>query len=220
MLISLPPGFDPVAFLQANTRPVAPPTVPELPVYTADALTPLWEATEASLGKAGIEPPFWAFAWPGSVALARWILDHPAELAGRRVLDVGTGNGLAALAAARVGASVTANDVDEMALAATRVNAALNGVCVDTLHADLTTGVAIDAALVLVGDLFYERTVSARLFAWLQGLARDRRVIVSEPGRAFAPRAGVRTIARYTVPTTRELESGTEREVVILEVCP
>jgi predicted nicotinamide N-methyase len=218
VLIRLPPGFDPAAFLAANARPIAPPTVPELVVYTAVELTPLWEATEASLGKAGLEPPFWAFAWPGSVALARWILDHPAELAGKTVVDVGTGNGLAAIAAARVGASVYANDVDEMALAATRINAALNGVAVDTVHADLTTGARVDAEIVLVGDLFYERAVSERLFAWLRGLARDRRVIVAEPGRAFAPRDGVHPIARYTVPTTRELESGTERDVVILEV--
>lgn len=208
----------PEAFVRAHTRLVAPPLVPELEVWTADEVTPLWQATEEALGKVGVEPPFWAFAWPGSQALARWALDHPEALVGRRVLDVGAGNGLASLAAARAGARVTANDVDPLALVAVGMNAAHNGVAVETRLGDLTPGAAIEAEVVLVGDLCYEKTVAARLLGWLAALARDRRVVIAEPGRAFAPRSGVRPIGRYVVPTTLDLESRTEREVVLLEV--
>ncbi len=211
---------DPEAFVRAHTRLVRPPFVPELQVYAADEVTPLWQATEEALGEAGIEPPFWAFAWPGSQALARWILDNPATVAGRRVLDVGAGGGLAAIAAARAGAIATANDVDPLALVAARLNADANGVTIATRPGDLSTGADVEADLVLVGDLCYEKTLAARLMGWLRGLARDRRVIIAEPGRAFAPREGVRVIARYTVPTTMDLESRTEREALLLEVEP
>lgn len=211
---------DQEAFVRSHTRLVAPAIVPELRTWTADEVTPLWQATEEAIGKTGIEPPFWAFAWPGSQALARWILDHPEAVRGKRVLDVGAGGGLGAIAAARAGAVATANDVDPLALVAVRMNASENGVTVATVLGDLTTGAAVDADLVIVGDLCYEKTVAARLLGWLAGLARERRVIIAEPGRAFAPRAGVRPIGRYVVPTTMDLESRTEREAVLLEVEP
>lgn len=215
----MPAALDHLAFIAAHAPLLPPPMVPELRVHTAAAVTPVWEATEAHLGITETEPPFWAFPWPGSQALARWILDHPAEVAGLRVLDVGTGGGLAAIAAASVGARVAANDVDPLALAATQLNARANGVEVELLHGDLTArGEAIAADLVLVGDLFYEQTLSERLFTWLRLLARDRRVIVAEPGRAFAPRAHVRAIARYTVPTTMDLEGRRELVAELLEV--
>ena len=104
------------AFIRSHTMLVAPPLVPEVRLWTATEITPLWEATEGFLEKVGIEPPFWAFAWPGSQGLARFLLDNPDLVAGRRVLDVGSGNGLAAIAAAKAGADVTANDVDALAL--------------------------------------------------------------------------------------------------------
>ena len=198
---------DPQAFIREQTTRAAPPLVPELRVWTATELTPMWEATEQLLARTGIEPPFWAFAWPGSQGLARFLLDHPDAVAGRRVLDVGSGNGLAAIAAARVGGTVTANDVDPMALVAVEMNAAENGVRLHTRLGDLTGGDAasIEAEVVLVGDLCYERTLAERLLTWLRALARGgRRVLIAEPGRAFAPREGVRTVARYMVPTTLE----------------
>jgi predicted nicotinamide N-methyase len=213
---------DPEGFVRAHTRLVSPPLVPELRVYGADEVTPLWQATEDALSRVGVEPPFWAFAWPGSQALARWILDNPGEFAGKRVLDVGAGGGLAAIAAARVGAlAAIANDVDPLALVAARLNAIENGVTITTVLGDLSAGTAgleVDADIIVVGDLCYEKDLAARLMGWLRVLARDRRVVLAEPGRAFAPRAGVRPIARYTVPTTLDLESRTEREAVLLEV--
>lgn len=212
---------DPEGFVRAHTRLVTPPLVPEIRVYAADEVTPLWQATEDVLGKAGIEPPFWAFPWPGSQALARWVLDHPAEVAGKRILDVGAGGGLAAIAAARVGAHATANDIDPLALVAARLNAAENGVSIATRLGDLSAAAeAVDADVVLVGDLCYEKALAARLMGWLRGLATERRVVIAEPGRAFAPRDGVRAFARYTVPTTVDLESRTEREAVLLDVLP
>lgn len=210
---------DPEAFIRAHTRLQSPPLVPDVRLYLADEVTPLWQATEDALGKTGLEPPFWAFAWPGSQALARWFLDHPEQVAGRRVLDVGAGGGLASIAAARAGARAVANDVDPMALAAARLNAAENGVAIEVLQGDLLDS-EIEADLVIVGDLCYERDLSARLLAWLHRLARTRRVLMAEPGRAFAPRDGVRAVGTYVVPTLVDLESRAERTVVLLEVEP
>ncbi len=190
--------------------------VPEIRLHLADEVTPLWLATEEAFGPQ--EPPFWGFAWPGSQALARWLLDHPAEIGGNAVVDIGTGCGLAAIAAAKAGASsVIANDVQPLALAATALNAAENGVDVGMYCGDWI-GTELDAAVVLVGDLCYDQKIAIKLFPWLQALARTRRVILAEPGRAFAPRAGVRAFAHYTVPTLMDLESRAEREVVLLEV--
>jgi predicted nicotinamide N-methyase len=208
---------DPAGFIRKHTRIQTPPLVPELRLFLADELTPLWQATEDTLGKKGLEPPFWAFAWPGSQGMARWILDNPAQIAGRRVLDVGTGGGLAAIAAGRAGAWPIANDVDPMAIVAAHLNAAENGVVIEGVCADLLD-TDVDAELVIVGDLCYERALSERLLAWLHGLARTRRVLMAEPGRAFAPRVGVRPVGTYVVPTLFDLENRTERTVVLLEI--
>jgi predicted nicotinamide N-methyase len=210
---------DPARFVRAHTRLVAPPLVPEVRLHLADEVTPLWQATEAVLGEAGLEPPFWAFAWPGSQAMARWILDHPEEVRGRTVLDIGAGAGLASIAAAWAGARATANDVDPMAIVAARLNAEENAADVAFVEGDLL-GTDVAAEIVIVGDLCYERTLSERLLAWLRHLALTRRVILAEPGRAFAPRAGFRTLATYVVPTLFDLENKTERTVVLLEIEP
>lgn len=213
-----PLGFaDAEAFIRAHTRLQTPPLVPETRLFLADELTPLWQATEDTLGKKGLEPPFWAFAWPGSQGMARWILDNPEEVAGRRVLDVGAGGGLASIAAARVGARAVANDVDPMAIVSAHLNARENGVAIEAVCGDLLDSDP-DADVVIVGDLCYERALSERLLAWLHRLARTRRVLMAEPGRAFAPRAGVRPVATYTVPTLFDLENRTERTVVLLAV--
>lgn len=204
-------------FVLRRTRPLAPALVPELEMQTADELTPLWQETEDTLRRRGVEPPYWAFAWPGCQALARWFLDGPS-LAGTSVLDLGAGSGLAAIAAAKRGARVTANDVDPLAIAACRINAERAGVEIETRLGDLTTGPPLVFDLVIVGDVCYDRTVSARLMAWVRTL--PGRVVLAEPGRAFRPRDGVRTIGRYAVPTSREIEAEDEREVVLLEVTP
>lgn len=212
---------DPAAFLRAHTRRTAHPLVPEIALHLADALTPLWQATEAWLAREGIAPPYWAFAWPGSAALARWLLDAPAPVAGRRVLDFGCGSGLAAIAAAKAGAAeVLAADIDPLAAAATRRNAAANGVAVATTTRDVV-GEAGAWQVILAGDVCYEKPMAERVTAWLRAeAARGVAVFLADPGRAYLPRQGVEPLARLVVPTTRELEDREQREVTILRVLP
>ena len=207
---------DPEAFIRAQTAIARPPMVPEIPLHLATEITPIWQATEAWLGEAGIEPPFWAFAWPGSQAIARLILDHPAHVAGRRVLDFAAGCGLAAIAAARAGAAaVEAAEIDPLALAATRLNAALNGVTVATPDGDVV-GSACRWDLILAGDVCYEAPMTRHILPWLRAMAAaGAEVWLADPGRAYVPRDGLVELARFDVPVTRELEDRDHRLVTI-----
>jgi predicted nicotinamide N-methyase len=204
-------------FIRANTEVAAPPLVPELRLYLATAVTPLWQATEAFLERSGLAPPYWAFAWPGGQALARHILDHPEIARGRIALDVAAGSGLAAIAAARAGARrAIACDVDPAACAAMRLNAALNDVEIEIQLADLTGGTKRAAELILAGDVCYERGMAGAVSAWLSRQAElGARVLLADPGRAYRPREGLREVARHRVPTSRDLEDSEERETVV-----
>ena len=188
-----------------------PPLVHELRLRLADELVPTWQRLEAAAGRS-VPPPYWAFLWPGSHALARLVLDQPELVADKRVLDVGAGGGLAGIATAWVGArSVTANDVDPLAASAQVLNAELNGVAIDCRLGDLSAGVRVQPEVVLVGDVWYERDLAHRLTPWLRRLAgAGAEVLIADPGRAYAPRAGLEPLATYRVPTTRELERGDE----------
>jgi predicted nicotinamide N-methyase len=207
---------DPEAFIIAHTVIARPALVPEIPLYLATEITPIWQATEAWLGEQGIEPPFWAFAWPGSQALARWVLDDPSRVAGKRVLDFAAGGGLAAIAAARAGAAmVEAAEIDPLAHAATRLNARLNGVAVAEAPGDVV-GAACRWDTVLAGDVCYEAPMTRHILPWLRGLAAaGAEVILADPGRAYVPSEGLSPVARYRVPVTRELEDRDEREVTL-----
>jgi predicted nicotinamide N-methyase len=215
---------DPEAFIRAETAPGRPPLVPEIELHLASEITPIWQASEARLAETGVAPPYWAFAWPGGQALARHLLDHPGLVRSRQVLDFAAGSGIAAIAAARAGAArVEAAEIDPVAAAAIRLNAALNGVAVETVLEDLMT---LDPAtlagrwdLVLAGDVCYERPMAERAALWLGGLAcAGVRVLLADPGRAYLPKAGLRELARYRVPTSLELEDRTERETAIYEL--
>jgi len=210
---------SPGEFVAAHTAVARAPLVPEIPLYLATELTPLWQATEAWLGEQGIEPPFWAFAWPGSQALARWVLDEPARVEGRRVLDFAAGGGLAAIAAALSGAAlVEVAEIDPLAHAAIRLNAGLNGVVLGQAAGDVV-GSANRWDLILAGDVCYEAPMTRHILPWLRGLASaGAEVVLAEPGRAYAPRDGLETVARYRVPVSRELEDRDEREVVLLRL--
>jgi predicted nicotinamide N-methyase len=210
---------DPEAFVAAHTTIARPALVPEIPLYLATEITPIWQATETWLGEQGIEPPFWAFAWPGSQALARWVLDDPSRVAGRRVLDFAAGGGLAAIAAARAGAAlVEAAEIDPLAHAATRLNARLNGVAVAEAPGDVV-GTPNRWDTVLAGDVCYEAPMTRHILPWLRGLAAaGARVILADPGRAYVPREGLEEVARYRVPVTRELEDRDERVVVLSRI--
>lgn len=209
------------AFIRANTAICHAPLVPEIALHLATEITPIWQASEAWLGAQGIEPPFWAFAWPGSQAMARLILDEPGRVAGRRVLDFAAGCGLAAIAAARAGAArVEAAEIDPLACAATRLNAALNGAAVAVLEGDLV-GAPCRWDTVLAGDVCYEAPMTRHILPWLRGLAAaGAEVWLADPGRAYVPTEGLAAIARFTVPTTRELEDRETRAVTLHRLLP
>ena len=211
---------DPGAFVRAHTRLGAPPLVPEIRLYLASEITPLWQATEATLEQNQLPPPYWAFAWAGGQALARHILDHPALVAGRKLLDIGAGSGLVAIAGAKAGARAVAADPDPFALAAIALNAAANHVVVATERADLI-GTEGSWDVVLAGDMCYERPLAERLVAWLRRLAAEGvLVLLGDPGRAYLPGTGLTALARYTVPTSLELEDRTSREAVVWRLSP
>jgi len=200
----------PQDFIKTNAALTAPPLVPEIKLYLATEVVPLWRATEEELAKIGVPPPYWAFAWAGGQALARYILDHPDMVAGKRVLDIGAGSGLVGLAAARAGAaSVLAADIDAFACAAIRLNAIAND-CEITVTQDDLIGAPAAWDVILVGDLFYERPLAERLLAWLK--MRRLPVLLGDPGRSYFPKTGIEKMASYSVQTTRDLEDREIRE--------
>ena len=207
------------AFIAANTALARPPLVPEIVLHLATEITPIWQATEELLRETNTEPPFWAFAWPGSQALARFVLDTPTSVAGRRVLDFAAGGGLAAIACAMAGAAhVEAAEIDPVATAATTLNAALNGVAVQAVTADLV-GVECRWDLILCGDVCYEAPMTGHIMPWLCHLADRAEVWIADPGRAYLP-GGLQAFAQYDVPTTRELEDRDLRRTTLHRLLP
>jgi predicted nicotinamide N-methyase len=203
-------------FILANTVLVAPPLVPEIRLHLATEVTPLWPATEAALERAQLPPPYWAFAWPGGQAIARHILDHPALVRGKTVLDFGAGSGLVAIAAMMAGArAVTAAELDPFAAAAIALNAAANGVAIEIATEDMI-GSAPCWETVLVGDMCYERPLAERLTSWM-GICADggALVLLGDPGRAYLPRTRMVELARHDVPTPLDLEDREMRETVV-----
>jgi predicted nicotinamide N-methyase len=206
------------AFFAAQTVLSASRLVPEIRLHLATELTPLWQATETFLQIQNIAPPYWAFAWPGAEALARYVTDRPALARARRVLDFAAGCGLAGIACARAGAAaVTAAELDPLACAAIDLNAAANGVTIESLQGDIV-GQPCRWDLIVCGDVFYEAPMSRHILPWLRRLAADALVIAADPGRAYVPREGIEALARITVPTTRELEDRDSREVTLFKI--
>lgn len=210
----------PDAFLAANTAETTAPLVPEIRLCLATEITPIWHASEAWLERHDLEPPFWAFAWPGGQALARHVLDHPHLVAGRRVLDFAAGSGLAALACAMAGAAhVEAAEIDPLAIAAIHLNAAENGVSVSATAGDVV-GSACRWDVILCGDVCYEAPMTGHILPWLRKMAAVAEVYVADPGRAYVPREGMLDLGRFTVPTTQELECRAERVVTLWRMQP
>lgn len=205
------------AFVLANStlRPV--PLVPEISLYLGDDAFSVWEASEREVGASEQPPPFWAFAWPGGQALARYLLDHEEQVAGRAVLDLGSGSGLAAIAAAMAGASsVVASELDPFARAAIELNAAANHTRVG-ITGDVLDGAGESAGLVLAADVWYERRLADRALGLLRrAQARGADVLAADVGRAFLPRSALRELAAYDVPVIAELEDAAVKRVLVL----
>ncbi len=223
---------DPRGFIRASTVLAAAPLVPEILLHLATEITPIWQATEDWLRERALQPPYWAFAWPGGQALARHILDQPGLVAGKRVLDFAAGGGIAAIACARAGAaSVEAAEIDDLACAAIGLNAAVNGVAVgvakravDGVAGGASAGDVVGAKcrwdVILCGDVCYEAPMTAHILPWLREMAREARVWIADPGRAYLPKSGLLEIGSYRVPTSLELEDRVERDVVLYQMIP
>lgn len=199
---------DPSAFILQNTRLQAVPHAPEISLWLADEITPIWRLTEEELGELGLPPPFWAFAWAGGQAVARWLLDNPTEVAGKTVLDFATGSGLVGIAAMKAGAaSVLGTDIDPFCAAAVALNAEANGVSMAFTDRNLLDGPPPEVDVICAGDVCYEKPMTERVLDWLgQARANGTRVLIGDPGRTYFPKSGLEFLAEYRVPTTRELE--------------
>ncbi|PKQ09406.1 MAG: nicotinamide N-methylase [Alphaproteobacteria bacterium HGW-Alphaproteobacteria-12] len=211
---------DPVLFIRANTALHEPPLVPEIRLHLATEIVPIWQMTEEELEKSGLPPPFWAFAWAGGQALARYILDNPSLVAGKSVLDFGSGSGLIGIAAAKAGAAaVLAADIDPFAVTAITLNAEVNGVTVSVTGADIAGVENRDWGVILVGDMCYERPLAERIETWLRRLVREGvSVLIGDPGRTYLPKSGLEKLASYAVKTTRELEDTDVRNTSVWRV--
>ncbi|MFA6020934.1 MAG: methyltransferase [Rhodospirillales bacterium] len=210
---------DPASFVLAQTRLESTPLLPEIRLHLASQVTPLWEATEATLEREGLPPPYWAFAWVGGQAVSRFLLDRPETVKGLRVLDFAAGSGVASVAAGLAGAAfVEAAEIDAFAGAAIALNAQANGVEVTVCLDDLV-GSERRWDVVLAGDVCYERPMAERVFAWLLKLkGQGARILLGDPGRAYLPKDGIAELARHDVPTTKDIEDKEMRTAVVYEV--
>lgn len=195
-------------FIAANTRVLSPPLVPEIRLHLAEESLPIWQKTEEELGEMNVPPPFWAFAWAGGQALARYLLDTASLVEGKSVLDLGTGSGLTAIAAMQArAASVLAADIDRLALAAVALNAEQNAVTIAVTAEDLLARPPEPFGVILVGDLFYERQLAERVTSYIEAAAAaGALVLIGDPKRSYFPQDRFERVAEYQVPVTRELE--------------
>ena len=212
---------EPAGFVRALCRLRPVPLTPEIRLYLADEMFSLWEEVERASGTQGSPPPFWAFAWPGGQALARYLLDRPELVAGRSVLDIGSGSGLAAIAAARAGASaVTASEIDSLAAAAITLNARANNAAV-TVTGDVLDGDGEGADVVLAADIWYDRILAARALGLLRrARRRGADVLVGDIGRSFLPLAMLSELGAYDVPVVAGLEDAAVKRAMIFALRP
>ena len=209
---------DRAAFIRAQTRILRPPLAPTIRLHLADEATELWQKTEDELGEMGLPPPFWAFAWAGGQALARFILDRPALVAGKRVLDFASGSGLVGIAAAQAGArAVEASDLDAFAIAAIGLNAGLNDIAVAARLGDLV-GADEGWDVVLAGDVSYQKDMAESVTPWLRRLSiRGARVLIGDPRRSYLAQDQLNCLAEYSVPVTRALEDSEIKHAGVFE---
>jgi predicted nicotinamide N-methyase len=216
--MSRPSPADRRAFIRRNTRVQPLPDLPGVRLHLADDIAVAASAAAGELGEPDANLPFWAFAWVGGLGLARYLVDHPAEVAGRRVLDVASGSGLCAIVAARSGAmSVRAVDIDPLSEAAVALNARVNKVRVAFSRTDPLSASPPACDVILAGDVCYEETMGTQMIDWLGiAAARGARVLIGDPGRKYLP-PGLHRLATYRVRTTRELEDAADKETYVFE---
>lgn len=208
----MPPNADDLAFIAHMTRLQSPPHTPEIQLWLADDLDHVWEAAQQRSGSTNEPIPFWAFAWPGGLAVARYLLDHSSTVSGKRVLDIATGSGLCAIAAHLAGAeSAFAADIDPLCGAAVALNAKENEVDVAYIANDLLSGEPPVVDLIIAGDIGYEQALAQRMLAWLERAHRcGVEVLIGDPGRRYFPREAMCLLALFDIETTLELESNTQ----------
>lgn len=208
-------------FIRANTTVAAPPHVPEIELHLAAEAHDLWLKTEEELAEIGLPPPFWAFAWAGGQALARYLLDHPETVRNKRVVDFATGSGLVAIAAHIAGASdVRGADIDPFSETAFRLNTALNGANLLFTTQNLI-GDTLDTDVLLAGDVFFDRELAQSLLPWFGHLAANGiTVLVGDPGRSYLPREHLSLLATYEVPVSRALEDAEIKRTSVWRFTP
>ena len=201
-------AHSPRAFVLRHTRLRPVPGLEEIRLHLADEVLPLWRAVQVETGDPEAALPYWAFAWSGGLAIARYLRDHPDRAAGRRVFDLASGSGLCAIAAMHAGAAeATGADIDAFAAAAIELNARANGHRVAVVRRDVLDEEPPDADLILAGDCWYDAGLADRLMPWLQrAQARGIDVLVGDPGRRYLPTDELVELATYDVRTTTELE--------------
>ena len=207
---------DPGQFILANTDIMHPPHVPEVALHLATEAHELWLKPDDELQAIGLPPPFWAFAWAGGQGLARYVLDHPEIVVGKRVVDFASGSGLVAIAAAKAGAAhVLSADIDPWAETAVRLNADKNDVNIAFTGVNLI-GKPVEADVLLAGDVFYDKAFAEAIIPWFLMLAQHGvTVLVGDPGRAYLPKDRLLACATYEVPVTRALEDSEIKKTTV-----
>ncbi len=218
-------GPSATEIIRGSTRLGSVPLVPEIRLYQAGEPMSVWQHTERVTGRTGLDPPFWAFAWAGGQALARYLLDHRGTVTGRHVIDVASGSGLVAIAAVLAGAAaVTAYDIDPLAAAAITVNAEANGVTVPAVCADVLSEHGLPAPgtdVVLAADAFYEQDLATRVLEFLdRSHARGAAVLAGDFGRRYLPRARLVPLASYDVPGLGALEDADVKRTTVWTLRP
>lgn len=208
------------AFVTANTGLHEPPLVPEIKLHLATEIVPIWQMTEAQLEQSGLPPPFWAFAWAGGQALARYVLDNPDIVNGHSVLDFGAGSGIVGIAAAKANAaSVLCADIDLFACQVMKLNSSTNHVQLEVTSEDLVGVTDRGWDVVLIGDMCYERPLAERIEIWIHNLVSlGTTVLIGDPGRTYLPKSGLERLVSYAVKTTRELEDTDVRNTSVWRV--
>jgi predicted nicotinamide N-methyase len=210
-------SFDPTGFIRSQTQILSPSILPEIRLHLAAEFTPLWQMTEDRLRQSNLPPPFWAIAWPGGQGAARYILDNPDIVKGKRVVDFAAGSGLIAIAAMTAGArSALAVDIDALAREAIKLNAEINNVSVKTSEGLDLTKAPEDIDVIVAGDVCYQQAMSTTIIRWLRHCVEAGAfVLLADPGRAYVPQEGLIKQASYDVPTSRDIEDQEVRTATV-----